>query len=341
MSNDVDVIVAGGGPVGLATAIEARMKGLSVAVVEARPGPIDKACGEGLMPGAVSALKRLGVTPAGHAFTGIRYLSAGREAVHGFRDGTGVGSRRLILHAALADRAHELGVGIVAGRVDEIRQDSTGVSAGGLRGSWLLACDGLHSSVARSLGLAIPSRARRRFGVRRHFAVVPWSSFVDVHWTREAEVYVTPVGEQLVGVAVLGPQRTDFSATIAGIPELASRLAGAAPASTQRGAGPLRQATRARTLGRVLLVGDASGYVDAITGEGIRVGLAQSTAAVEAIALGDPAGYERTWRIVTRDMRMLTEGLVRWASTPLRSAIVPAAERMPAVFGAVVERLAR
>ena len=63
MSADVDVLVVGGGPVGLAAAIEARLAGLSVVVVEPRVGAIDKACGEGLMPGTLTALARVGVDP--------------------------------------------------------------------------------------------------------------------------------------------------------------------------------------------------------------------------------------------------------------------------------------
>ena len=106
-----------------------------------------------------------------------------------------------------------------------------------------------------------------------------------------------------------------------------------------RGAGPLRQRTTNRTAGRVRLVGDASGYVDALTGEGIRVGLAQAAAVVAH--LDDAAGYERAWSATTRDYRALTSGLVAMATSPLRGAIVPAAVHLPGAFGAVVERLAR
>ena len=98
-----------------------------------------------------------------------------------------------------------------------------------------------------------------------------------------AEAYVTPVDDGLVGVALLGPPRTDFGATLATFPELAAHLAGAEPDAPVRGAGPLRQRTSARTRGRVRLVGDASGYVDALTGEGLRVGLAQAAAAVATV----------------------------------------------------------
>jgi hypothetical protein len=88
-------------------------------------------------------------------------------------------------------------------------------------------------------------------------------------------------------------------------------------------------------------VGDASGYVDAITGEGIRLGLSQAAAAIDCIVAGRPQFYEREWARRTRDFRTLTSGLVAAAQSPLRSRIVPTAIAMPGVFGAVVERLAR
>src|SRR5918911_4350702 len=88
---DADLLVVGGGPVGLATAIEGVLAGLSVVVLERRGSPVDKACGEGLMPAARSALDRLGVEVSGREFTGIRYCAPGTSAVARFRQGPGVG----------------------------------------------------------------------------------------------------------------------------------------------------------------------------------------------------------------------------------------------------------
>lgn len=333
---DVDVIVAGGGPVGLATAIEARLAGLSVALIEPRNGDIDKACGEGLMPGALPLLHRLGVDPEGMPLAGVSYRDGTRVADHRFESGLGRGVRRTVLHDALAHRAAELGVTRVHGRVESLAQDATGVTVGGVRGSWLLAADGLHSPVRRLTGLerGAPRRGRR-FGLRQHFAIAPWSDLIEVHWGASAEVYITPVAPDIVGVAVLGPTHTDFAQAIAGI----GQLAGATAVSTLRGAGPFHQRARSRVAGRVLLVGDASGYVDAITGEGLRLGFEQARVAVACLLSGD--SYERAWRAVTRDFRVLTTGLVRAAGSPFRSGIVPLAARLPSVYGAVVERLAR
>ncbi|MHB1490333.1 MAG: NAD(P)/FAD-dependent oxidoreductase [Cellulomonas sp.] len=342
---DADVIVAGGGPVGLATAIEARLAGLSVVVVEPRVGAIDKACGEGLMPGAVAALARLGVDPDGHPLTGISYRDHRRHVDHTFRGVPGRGVRRTVLHAALLDRSAALGVDRVVARVTGVSQGATGVEAAGVRARWLLACDGLHSPVRRLVGLeATGSRWPRRtpaprFGLRRHFAVAPWSSMVEVRWGTDVEAYVTPVGSAEVGIALLGPRGADFAAALASFPSLSRRLDGLEPTTAVRGAGPLRQRTTARTTGRVRLVGDASGYVDALTGEGLRVGFAQARAAIAH--LDDAAAYEQAWLAATRGYRVLTSGLVAWATSPARPAIVPAAKAAPWLFGTVVDALAR
>lgn len=338
----VDVLVVGGGPVGLATAIEARMRGLSVTLVEPRGRAIDKACGEGLMPGALPALSRLGIDPPGFALRGVSYRSSTKRVDHRFCSGEGRGVRRTVLHDALFERARSLGVVVIEGKVEALEQDAQSVTAAGIRARYLVAADGLHSSVRRLTGLERPVSARgRRYGVRRHFHAEPQSDLIEVYWTPTVEAYVTPVGEGVVGIAMLGRKGLDFDAALAGIPGLASLVKGAEPASELRGAGPFRQRTTKRSLGRVLLVGDASGYVDAITGEGIRVGLAQAEVAITSIARDDPKGYERAWMQRTRDFRVLTAGLVAAANSPLRGAIVPAASALPRVFGAVVERLAQ
>ena len=345
---DTDVLVVGGGPVGLAAAIEARLAGLGAVVVEPRTGPIDKACGEGLMPGTVAALGRLGVRPAGHPIAGIAYVDASRRAEHRFHGSAGLGVRRTVLHAALARRADELCVDVVQDRVRSLSQDAAGVSAAGVRARWLLACDGLHSGVRRLVGLERaargdrPERAGRRFGLRRHLRLAPWDDLVEVHWGTRVEAYVTPVAQGLVGVALLGPAGMDFEEELAGLQELAGRLRGAEPDGPVRGAGPLRQRTHRRVRGRVLLVGDASGYVDALTGEGISLALAQAEAAVAAIVAGRPAAYEADWRRIVRRYRLLTEALLVAAAVPaVRRRLVPAARALPRVFAAAVDEIGR
>jgi flavin-dependent dehydrogenase len=390
----IDVLVVGGGPVGLATAIRCALAGLSVTVAEPRAAPVDKACGEGVMPAAVRRLTAMGVTPDGHPLRGIRYLDAAHQADAPFRHGDGLGVRRTVLHAALAARAAALGIPVIPARVTTFEQHAGHVTAAGVEARYLVAADGLHSTIRRVLDRDAPppagaSRpAAPRYGLRRHYRVVPWTDLVEVHWTPRAEAYVTPVSEDVVGIGLLfarphsaepngngrpetdrhgdarpgdnwhgaGPQADapaaagdgargnaggnaggDFAARLAAFPALRDRLADAAPASEVRGAGPMRQDVRRRVYGRVLLVGDASGYLDALTGEGIGVGLAQAEALADCLAAGRPADYERAWRRVSGPAWRFTAGLLWSRNQPfLGPRIVPAAERLPWLFAALV-----
>ncbi|MDQ1561792.1 MAG: hypothetical protein QOE85_1133, partial [Actinomycetota bacterium] len=334
--------IVGGGPVGLVAAIEARLAGLTVILIEQRDGTIDKACGEGLMPGALPILDRLGVDPAGMPILGITYNQGGRSVTHHFDGSPGRGVRRTTLHEALSKRADELGVVRLTAKVEGVEATETGVIVAGIAARYLLACDGLHSTVARVVGLARPApKSRRRYGIRQHYSLRPWGDTVEIYYGARAEVYVTPIAENEVGVAILGRRNTDFDTTVAAIPALASRLAGAPLTSSRKGAGPFRQRTRARTAGRVLLVGDASGYVDAITGEGLRLGFAQAAAAIDCVLADRPRDYEKAWKRITHDFRVTTNALVFAATSPLRRGIVPLSALLPGRFGAVVESLAR
>lgn len=333
---DADLLVVGGGPGGLATALHARAQGLSVIVAEPREGPIDKACGEGLMPGGLAELTALGVDPAGLPFHGIAYVTEHRRAQAHFRTGPGRGVRRTTLHAALAARAKEQDAEWIRTKVNTLEQDAHGVSAAGVRTRWLVGADGLHSAVRRAAGITATTGTPRRHGLRWHYRVPAWSEFVEVHWSRWGEAYVTPVEPDLVGVAILSRQRPHID----WFPTLTPQLRGAAHGPV-RGCGPLRQVVSRRVSGRVLLVGDAAGYEDALTGEGISLAVKQASAAVRAIVENTPASYERAWHRVTRDYRWLTRGLVL-ASTPqpARRAIVPACTLAPPLFRWGVNKLA-
>ncbi len=337
----LDLVVVGGGPVGLGTALYARHAGLDVAVLESRTGTIDKACGEGLMPSAVVALAELGVDPSGHDLEGIRYVDGRHVVEAAFRAGPGRGVRRTVLHDALRDAVRDAGVPVRTHRVGTVTQDGHGVTLDGLvRARYVVAADGLRSPLRHLTGLGATGHGPTRFGLRCHVAVRPWSDFVEVHWARGAEAYVTPVGDDLVGVAVLTDRRGPFGEHLALFPDLVRRLRDREAAGV-RGAGPLRQRTRRRVAGRVLLVGDAAGYVDAVTGEGIALGLAQARAAVGALTDDDPGRYEREWRRLTRAHSALTHGLLEATRVPLlRRALVPAAVRLPRVFEAAVNQLA-
>ena len=341
-----DVTIVGAGPVGLATAIFARNAGLSVQVLDGGAIDGDKACGEGLMPGTAPLLAELGIDPPGHALEGVVYHQGSTRVEHSFPGKPGRGVRRTELRDALVQRAEDSGVMIERAKYVSLTQDAhsatvTTDSGQHITSRYVIGCDGLHSRVAEDMGVVKKApRGAKRYGLRQHFAVAPWSSNIEVFYSPDAEVYITPVSSDTVGVAVLGPKGVNLESAVAAIPELHAHLAGAQPASTLRGAGPFPHKARTQRIGRVLLVGDSGGYVDAITGEGLRVGFAQAKAAVEALSKDAPGTYPLAWKRVTREFRILTKGLVALASSPLRSSIVPLAHAIPGLFGIIVNRLA-
>jgi flavin-dependent dehydrogenase len=336
----IDLLVAGGGPAGLATCIYGANAGLEVVVVERRPGTLDKACGEGMMPHTVAHLARLGAAPAGVTLGGISYIWGHHRVDATFRSGVGRGVRRTVLHAGLRGAAEAAGVRFVQADIGEISQDADAVYGAGLKARYLAAADGLHSPIRAALGLARPCAQRRRWGIRRHIQLAPWSDRVEVHWAPGGEAYVTPVSQDCVGIAVLSASRASFDRHLAEFPALADRVRGCSY-GRDRAAGPLRQGARHRAAGRVLLVGDAAGYIDALTGEGIGLAFSGAEALVTCVVAERPGDYDRQWRTLTRRYRLLTAGLVRAGSIPMiRPHIVPVARALPAVFAGVVNQLA-
>jgi flavin-dependent dehydrogenase len=318
---EVDVVIIGGGPAGLATAIAARRRGLDVLVADRATPPIDKACGEGLMPDGIAALRRLGVQlpeAAGMPFRGIAFIGDGVLAKAEFTQGCGLGIRRTGLQRLLVDQAEAAGARLCwqapvdiagPGRIEINRQ------AVRCRCRWLIGADGLHSRLAQRLRLQRIGTGPLRIGLRQHYRVRAWTDLVEIHWHQGCQAYVTPVAPEEICVAVItargGGSRPLRMADLVGrFPGLARRLADAEPAGPLRGA--VTQSTRlpAVTRGRSAVVGDASGSVDAITGEGLALAFRQAEALAAALADGNLGGYQAAHRPICRRAHLMARLLL-------------------------------
>ncbi len=334
-----DVFVIGGGPAGLAAAIAARRKGFSVTVADGGEPPIDKACGEGLMPDTQAALRELGVclpSGEGYRFRGIGFVQGDVEVAAEFPNGRGTGIRRTLLHQALIDGAERGGVQLLwKTPVIGLDKRTVQLTGGGVKTRWMIGADGSQSRVRRWADLDSPVSNGQRMASRRHYRVCPWSEFMEVYWGHRVQAYVTPVAREEVCVVTMGETMEDaeFERVLQVVPQLRQRLAGAELCSRERGAVTAMQSLARVWRGNVALVGDASGGVDAITGEGLRLAFGQASALAEAMERDDLVSYERKHRELGRRPRWMGRLLLQLGRyDALRSRALRALQRNPQLF---------
>ncbi len=334
-----DVFVIGGGPAGLAAAIAARRKGLDVTLADGACPPIDKACGEGLMPDGLAALGSLGIaldSADAHPFRGIRFLGAGVSVEAGFPEGSALGVWPWpVLHRKMVEQAAAAGVRTLWGTpVTGICSEGVSIADGFIPSRWIVGADGFHSRVRRWAGLEAGHPRDRRFGFRMHYRVAPWSEYMELHWGAGCQVYVTPVAADEVCVTLISrDSHLRLDQALAQFPELSARLAGARRDSAERGAITANCSLKRVYRGRVALVGDASGSVDAITGEGLCLSFHQAIALADSLASGSLAPYQvEHRRLALRPTVMSRCMLAMDRHACLRTRVLRALASEPRIF---------
>jgi menaquinone-9 beta-reductase len=321
-----DAIVVGAGPAGSALAAGLARDGARVLLLEQAHHPRPKACAEYASPMITEELARIGLPPvawsddavaltgmdihAGGHVARIRYAHRGER-----RTAWGVDRRRfdalLTAHAAASGaevREGTRAVGLVddGSRIRGARiRDTASGDERTIMADWVIGADGARSGVARLLGVERPVRFPRRLGLVAHYAG-------DAALTDHGEMHVgpgwyvglapTPGGELNVGMAL--PMKdgapsaaSRFASAIEGLPAVARRLAHSARLSPIRGASPIGHRVSDVAGPGWLLIGDAAGFVDPFTGEGIHRALRSARAAAHALrAGGDVAGVYRRER---------------------------------------------
>jgi flavin-dependent dehydrogenase len=316
---DTDVVVVGGGPAGLAAAIAARQSGLDVILADRALPPIDKACGEGLMPDGIAALRQLGVelpTLQGAPFRGIRFIDRGRSAQAEFAAGAGPnwgrGMRRPELQQLLLERAERVGVQCFWKReIEAVAPGAVTIGSHEVRCRFVVGADGMQSKLRRWSAIAPAWGATQRIGLRQHFRTRLWTDFVEVYWQPGRQAYVTPVAADEVCVALIADRPgTRFADLAPAFPDLVRRLRDAEAVGGTRGSISMSMKLRHVTANQLALIGDASGSVDAITGEGMALAFRQALALGPALAQDDLAAYERAHRRMARLPRLMSRLLL-------------------------------
>jgi menaquinone-9 beta-reductase len=351
---DADVLVVGAGVAGATTARLLAEAGHRVILLDRARFPRDKPCGEGVMPTGVRLLARMGVlakipSESRHVIRGVAFVVNGRDRVcgdfpdvgEGFHEGLGV--RRLVLDNQVFEyaRAHP---------AVEVHEAEPALDArwpaGGLaevstpqrryRARLVVGADGIRSVIRRRLGLEMPHGRRHRYGIRAHFTFPqgwPLPDYVTVYRDQAAECYVTPVSATELELALLvergrmkvfaGQLAAAFEAHLNSLPHLREVVRGGRRTSDVLACGPFDTWTRSRVADRAILVGDAGGYLDPITGEGTSLALQGAHWAAEVLddalrrddlSAGRLRAYHERVERAIRHARTLTRavlGLVR------------------------------
>jgi 2-polyprenyl-6-methoxyphenol hydroxylase-like FAD-dependent oxidoreductase len=337
-----DVLIVGGGPAGLSAAIAAGKKGLRVTLVDSREPPIDKPCGEGLLPESVAALRGLGIeldAVSSFRFSGIRFSDARSCCEARFGASAAWGVRRTTLHGLLVERARAVGVSLLWGsRVTLTDSSEAEIDGRRVAFRWVIGADGINSRVRAWAGLGSRRGVRRRFAFRRHYAIAPWTNLVEVHWASGCEMIVTPTRPDEVCVALFtSDHRLRVDRALGRFPELARRLNCSRATSAEAGVITALSAARSMVRGNIALIGDSSCSIDGIAGQGLNLAFREAVHLGEALAAEDLASYAVAHREITETPRRMTRLLLLMARYPwVRRKTLRMFAAKPALFSKMI-----
>jgi 2-polyprenyl-6-methoxyphenol hydroxylase-like FAD-dependent oxidoreductase len=341
---ETDVFIVGGGPAGLATGIAARRKGFRVVIADYARPPIDKACGEGLLPDALAALDRLGVAmpnETGYPFAGIRFVDYRSRVTARFPKGRGLGIRRTRLHEILIQSAGRAGTSLLWGsNVEWSPSGSLRVNGIPVLCRWIVGADGQKSRVRDWAGIQVHSVQHIRFGFRCHFRAQPWTDCVEVHWGAGCQLFVTPISPSELCLAMITRDpRLRFDTALSQFPEIIRRLRGSARTTVLRGALSVQRSVREVAKDNFVLVGDASGSVDAVSGEGLCLSFRQAECLANALAQENLELYRQGHRQIQRVASVMARLMLLMDGIPiLRSTVLHLFKCYPVLFSALLAR---
>jgi menaquinone-9 beta-reductase len=334
--------VVGAGPAGAAAALFAARRGHRVIVFDKQDFPRDKPCGEGLMPGGRPALRELGleddvVSGGAPPLCGIQFGLTEQPPVavpfpeHNGEQ-AGLGIRRLTFDARLADalRQHPQIQFCPRTEARDVKRGTDGMTtvitaAGEIRARFVAVADGLRSAFRHHLGWTVGPRPPHRYGVVAHWTMdEPVDPWVRITFDRGLEVYEGPVAgnQRMVGLLCYQDRMPEFGGRLGSryrevAQSLRPALRNAELVGSVSAVGPFwyRASTVAR--GGVFLIGDAGGFTDPITGEGIAAGLRQARAFAAALDTANPErAYRQAHRRLTKDPRRVAGLFLRLSRTP-------------------------
>lgn len=331
LPGQTDVLVAGAGPAGSATAAFLARAGFSVLAVDRAAFPRDKACSEYMSPEAVRILSRLGVVEAlekagGVALEGMKVTVASGATAHGrfalaghqpFRS-TGLSISRRILDHELVAAARAAGASVSERtRVEELLYDRGAIAGAvvrdhrgqrhSIRARLTVGADGLRSVVARRMGRRTHGRPRRVAFVAHVTGVQGMGSSAELHFGEPGLVGLNAIGHDRTNVTLVVPAehaapargRVEqfFSDTVGEFPVLRERMKAGEVEGAILATGPFAAWSGRVVAPGALLVGDAANFFDPVTGDGIYSALRgaelAAETAIEALSRPGPLTVQR------------------------------------------------